>query len=229
MRIDIKDLPLNLQKQALKKLSEEDARRRLSEEQSGMAKEMDCRAVSSKGNAADSDATAMDSIDSQGNSIARSGRVKAKKSSDSHGSGTALDGSNALGSGIAELSFAKELHSNEKRRSKYNARKVTLPMSDGTDHTFDSQHEANVYGELWLMEQAGEISDLKIQVPFELIPRQVAPSGKIYRPCNYIADFVYTDSEGNTIVCDAKGMKTDVYKLKRKLMLKIWGIEIREV
>ena len=113
--------------------------------------------------------------------------------------------------------------------SKYHAKKVTLTLNDGSDHTFDSKHEAEMYQELALRERAGEISDLQIQVPFELIPKQVAPSGKKYRECKYIADFVYKDSNSETIVADAKGLKTKEYIIKKKLMLKVWGIEIKEI
>ena len=44
-----------------------------------------------------------------------------------------------------------------------------------------------------------------------------------------MADFVYTDVEtGETVVEDTKGFRTDVYKIKRKLMLKVHGIKIKE-
>ena len=115
------------------------------------------------------------------------------------------------------------------KRSKYHAKKVTLALSDGTEHTFDSKHEAEVYQELALMEKAGEISNLRIQIPYELIPPQVAPSGKKFRNCRYFADFVFTDKDGHEVVWDAKGLKTKEYIIKRKLMLYVWGIEIREV
>ena len=121
------------------------------------------------------------------------------------------------------------IESEDKPKNKYRAKKVTLELSDGTEHTFDSKHEAEIYQELALMERAGEISNLKIQQSFELIPAQVAPSGKKYRNCRYIADFVYEDSEGNMVVADAKGLKTKEYIIKKKLMLEKWGLEIREV
>lgn len=196
MRIDIKDLPLNLQKQALRKLAEEEQR------QSGTSQRHVQR---SKSNELNSDEKIC------------GGEVK---------SGFALQGY-----GKAENSAARELHSDEGygKGNKYRARKLTLPLPDGTDHTFDSKHEAQVYGDLWLQLQAGEISDLQIQVPFELIPKQQAPSGKKYRECKYIADFVFKDSEGNTQVWDAKGYRTKEYAIKRKLMLQVWGIEIKEV
>lgn len=210
MRVDIKDLPLELQKQALKKLAEEDRQRKSAASESG-AVELNC-------NAAECHATDMHRIASQG-------QCRETICDDMSCEDTVLVCSAALGT----ESDGNVLHSKSKRSGKYNAKKVTLPMPDGKEHTFDSRHEANIYGELWLMEQAGEISDLRIQVPFELIPRQQAPSGKIYRPCKYIADFTYMDADGNLVVCDAKGLKTDVYKVKKKLLLATWGIEIKEV
>ena len=103
--------------------------------------------------------------------------------------------------------------------SKYNAIKTTV---DGI--TFDSRKEASRYTELKLLSQSGEIRELRRQVPFELIPKR----GKL-RAIRYIADFVYADNHGNDIVEDVKGMKTQVYKLKKRMMLEKYGIEIQEV
>ena len=108
--------------------------------------------------------------------------------------------------------------------SKYNARKIII---DGLQ--FDSQKEANRYAELSLLEKAGKISGLKTQVKFELIPKQ---GGE--RACNYIADFVYTDAEtGQKIVEDVKGYRKGqayaVFTIKRKLMLWVHGINVKEV
>lgn len=105
-------------------------------------------------------------------------------------------------------------------RNKYHASKTEL---DGI--RFDSRKEAARYRELKLLERAGAIRDLQLQVPFELIPKQEGE-----RACTYVADFVYhmTDT-GKMVVEDAKGMRTDVYKIKRKLMLWRHGIRISEV
>ena len=109
--------------------------------------------------------------------------------------------------------------------NKYYARKTEI---DGI--VFDSKHEAERYCELKLMARAGEIRELMLQYPFELIPAQKDEKGRmIERPVCYIADFVYFDRDGNLVVEDAKGMKTEVYKLKRKMMLYFKGIKIREV
>ena len=83
--------------------------------------------------------------------------------------------------------------------------------------------------QLKLLLLAGRISNLREQVPYQLIPAQRDNNGKlIERPCSYIADFVYTDHDGRTVVEDTKGMRTDVYRIKRKLMLYVHGIRITE-
>lgn len=72
---------------------------------------------------------------------------------------------------------------------------------------------------------------LREQVSYELIPRQLEPGyGKVIeRACTYIADFVYPDHDGTIHVVDAKGHRTDVYRIKKKLMLKVHGIRIEEI
>lgn len=104
---------------------------------------------------------------------------------------------------------------------------------------FDSKKEAKRYQELKLLEAAGKIEDLKTQVKFRLLPAQrepdtVGPKGGkikgrvIEREVAYIADFVYTEN-GKMIVEDTKGMRTPEYVIKRKLLLYMTGIRIREV
>ena len=110
------------------------------------------------------------------------------------------------------------------RLSKYGNRQTYV-----LGKTFDSKHEAKRFAELQMMERAGEIWGLETQVPFELIPAQRTPDGKTVRPVTYIADFVYYQVGKTKIVEDAKGFRTDVYKLKKKLMLQVYGIWIREV
>lgn len=97
---------------------------------------------------------------------------------------------------------------------------------------YDSAKEAERARVLHLLEKAGKISDLREQVRFELIPAQRENGdGKVVeRACFYIADFVYVDnSTGETVVEDAKGVRTDTYVIKRKLMLWVHGIKIKEV
>lgn len=96
---------------------------------------------------------------------------------------------------------------------------------------YDSKKEARRATELKLLEKAGVISHLQEQVVYELIPSQYRiVSGKkkcIERAMKYIADFQYVEN-GNTVVEDAKGFRTEVYKLKKKLMLFIHDIQIKE-
>lgn len=107
---------------------------------------------------------------------------------------------------------------------------------------FDSRKEARRYCELLLLVNGNYIKNLQRQVKYVLIPAQYEvverydKSGKrlkdgkklIERECAYVADFVY-EEDGKTVVEDTKGMKTKDYIIKRKLMLHIYGIRIREV
>ena len=211
MRIDIKDLPLNLQKQALRKLAEEEAKALHSIVKRSVGEVEQRRVAKSTGEASSGVAMHGDGIVKQSNTQR----------------GNCIDVRCGAKAGQGKVVFSDG--NAEKNQSKYRAKKVTLPLPDGTMHTFDSKHEADIYTELSLQERAGEISNLQIQVPYELIPTQKAPSGKTYRNCKYIADFVYRDKDGNTVVCDAKGYRTKEYSIKRKLMLLMHGIEISEV
>lgn len=93
--------------------------------------------------------------------------------------------------------------------------------------TFDSKKEARRYLELKKLKDAGFIDDLELQVKFVLIPKQEGE-----RECSYIADFVYKNKQtGETIVEDVKSSpryKTDVYKIKKKLMLFVYNIKVKE-
>ena len=125
------------------------------------------------------------------------------------------------------------------RRRKYGNTKITV---DGIQ--FDSKREAARYQELKLLERAGVISFLQRQTKFQLIPDQHAPSNAVYtkgprkgqrkpgklleHECSYIADFCYIQN-GETVVEDAKGCRTEVYRIKKKLMLERYGIQIKEV
>lgn len=109
------------------------------------------------------------------------------------------------------------------RRNKYNAKKIK-----NADGTFDSKHEYERWIGLKNLQYQGYISDLRRQVEYELIPKQML-NGKIAEmPCSYRADFVYT-LNGETVVEDAKGYKTPEYIIKRKLMLHVHGIKVVEV
>lgn len=122
--------------------------------------------------------------------------------------------------------------------NKYGARKVQF---DGK--TFDSRKEARRYQELRLLERAGQITQLELQKEFELIPAQyeqltreeyINGKGKktkgkcIERAVKYKADFYYIEN-GREIVEDTKGFRTKDYIIKRKLMLYVHGIKIKEI
>ena len=93
-----------------------------------------------------------------------------------------------------------------------------------------SRKESRRAQHLHTLEAAGVISELREQVRYELLPNQCDPDGKlIERACFYVADYVYRDDQGALHVEDSKGMRTDVYRLKRKLMLHIHHIRIEEV
>lgn len=108
---------------------------------------------------------------------------------------------------------------------------------------FASIKEHRRYNELAMLQKVGIIYDLMTQVEYELIPAQYefyeryGKNGKrlkdgarlLERACVYVADFVYKDGTGKTIVEDTKGVKTKDYIIKRKLMLYIHGIKIKEV
>jgi hypothetical protein len=117
---------------------------------------------------------------------------------------------------------------------KYGNRKIE---ADG--EIFDSKKEYRRWKELILLLKAGEISKLQRQVKYVLIPAQrepdirgprggIRPGKLIEREVAYIADFVYTDNAGQTVVEDCKGMRTKEYIIKRKLMLHEYGIRIKE-
>jgi hypothetical protein len=133
--------------------------------------------------------------------------------------------------------------------NKYRSKKITV-----NGITYDSKKEMRRHLVLLDMERKGEISDLQRQVKFVLIPAQREPDttgsrggvkkGKlIERECAYVADFVYSvvqkdtsqsasltaPFKGSLVVEDTKGVRTKDYVIKRKLMLWVHGIQIKEI
>ena len=118
--------------------------------------------------------------------------------------------------------------------SKYGNQKITID-----NITFDSTGEGLRYKELKLLAKTGQITDLQLQKKFIIVPEirepdSVGPRGGvkngklIQSAAYYIADFVYYDKNGKLVVEDFKGFKTDLYKLKKKLMKYIYDIDIKE-
>jgi hypothetical protein len=103
-------------------------------------------------------------------------------------------------------------------KSKYSNKIVTI---DGLK--FRSIREGNRYKLLKELEKRGEITNLVLQPKFVLVEDK-----SIGFKLTYVADFQYT-IQGVNVVEDVKGMKTNVYKQKKKLMLKKYGIAIKEV
>lgn len=106
-----------------------------------------------------------------------------------------------------------------KKQSKYRNHKVEV---DG--FTFDSKAEAIRWWDLRQMERAGEITDLERQVRLPLIVNGVKVG-------TYIPDFRYRSGDGQIVIEDVKSepTKTPVYRLKKRMVAAIYGIEIREV
>ncbi len=129
------------------------------------------------------------------------------------------------------IAFANGGRRNPVKRNKYGARRVG-------EHASKKEHGRATQLKLW--QSAGLISDLREQVSYTLIPAQYENCGTdskgkpvrrlVERACRYVADFVYTDNEtGLEVVEDTKGYRTKEYVIKRKLMLAVHGIRIKEV
>lgn len=121
--------------------------------------------------------------------------------------------------------------------NKYRNKKIEI---DGI--IFDSKKEAKHYLDLKAQKAAGAITDFKMQVPFELVPKQTEtvtvfdakgrPKQKervVELAVKYVADFVVYFPDGEVSVIDVKGMRLADYKIKRKLMRHVHGITIKEL
>lgn len=112
---------------------------------------------------------------------------------------------------------------------KYGAKRTYVPE---LERWFASAYEAEVAVGLWRRQQAGEVRKLRFQVPFPLRVGEVLV-------CTYVADFVYEESsyrqgglstrDLRTVVADAKGVRTPVFKLKKRLMAAVYRVEIVEL
>ena len=122
---------------------------------------------------------------------------------------------------------------------KYKSKKIII---DGIK--FDSKKEGARYLQLRELEKKGLIKNLELQKTFELLPPQrekstMMKTGKekqgktLERAVNYIADFVYINELGDVVVEDVKGYKNggayQVFTIKRKLMLYVYGVKVKEI
>ena len=112
----------------------------------------------------------------------------------------------------------------DQKKSKYNNTKVEYKGIK-----FDSIKEMKHYQLLEYLQRIGEIKELKLQVPYELIPKYKI-NNKTVRKTTYIADFTYITTKDDKLhIVDTKGFKTDVYRLKKKLFEYKYGVEVEEV
>lgn len=122
----------------------------------------------------------------------------------------------------SHFSDASKMLRDENKKSKYGAKKCEY---DGIK--FDSQKERDRYIELKLLEKGGGITGLQLQVPF-VLQDGFEFNGKKILPIKYIADFTYW-ANGELVIEDVKGVKTDVYELKKKMFMYRYKKYIREV
>ena len=121
-------------------------------------------------------------------------------------------------------------------------RKYRNIVTEIDGHKFDSRKEAKYYLVLRDRLQHGEISNLRMQVPYELAPaiyedeiKHLKTKDKVVRKCvqravQYVADFVYTDNaSGEEKVIDTKGFRTKEYIVKKKILRALKGIAIIEI
>ncbi len=112
----------------------------------------------------------------------------------------------------------------DQKKNKYNNTKVEYKGIK-----FDSIKEMKHYQLLEYLQKIGEIKELKLQVPYELIPKYKI-NNKTVRKCVYLADFTYITTKDDKLhVIDTKGFRTDVYRLKKKLFEYKYGVEVEEV
>jgi hypothetical protein len=110
--------------------------------------------------------------------------------------------------------------------NKYHAKKTVV-----SGITFDSKAEARRYGQLIMLERAGQVTGITRQVPFVLAPKVKLDGDKRIKPAmKYIADFVYSDlATGRIIVEDVKGVITQAFRIKQHLMATVHGIQVQIV
>lgn len=96
---------------------------------------------------------------------------------------------------------------------------------------FDSKAESKRYRDLILLKRAGEITDIQLQPKYVLMAGfKHKATGKRVQPITYSADFLVTYADGHQEIEDVKGVKTEVYRIKKKLFMNLYpDLEIKEV
>lgn len=119
---------------------------------------------------------------------------------------------------LSDANAARLLKGQVPTRHKYGAQRV-----EHEGHVFDSKRERNWFIALRMREKAGEIADLRLQVPFDLHVCGV-------KVCAYVADYTWLEtSNGEVVVADAKGVRTAVYKLKSRMFCAEYGVTVTEL
>lgn len=121
---------------------------------------------------------------------------------------------------LAELTQAAE--GKPKRESKYNAKPTERLLDNGAVIRFDSKKEAAYYDQLCVLQMAGVVRNIRLQVQFLLKPAYTdGKTGERFRAISYLADFTFEKLNDNIWeyhIVDVKGRKTKDYALKRKIM-----------
>ena len=118
--------------------------------------------------------------------------------------------------------MSKVYQSSQRQTNKYGVRTDKIGKQERTFDgiLFDSKKECRRYSELKILERRGDISGLEVQPEFLIEVNGI-------KVCKYIADFRYRE-KGKIIVEDVKGIRTPLYRIKKKLMAAVFGIEIKE-
>ena len=131
---------------------------------------------------------------------------------------------------LAELTQAAE--GQKPKESKYHAKPTDRTLPDGTVIRFDSKREAAYFDQLKVLESAGVVRDIRLQVQFLLKPAYTdGTTGERFRAINYLADFTFyrlEDGKWKYHIADSKGHVTKEYALKKKIMADM-GHYIEEV
>lgn len=117
--------------------------------------------------------------------------------------------------------------------------KVGSKYGNKRTNGYASKREAKRAAELKLLEKASKIRHIREQVRYQIVPAQYLGGKCVERAVHYVADFVYEEAgelnehwgiiPWQEVVEDAKGHRTPDYIIKRKLMLHVHGIRVREV